>query len=64
MRSGTYLSQFLRSFLPSLTIVCSNEFISSKIYDKRDDFDFDLETFSFFFFFFLDGDIGVYVCPA
>ena len=30
----------------------SNGFVSSKIYDKRDDFDFDIVNFSFF-----DGDI-------
>ena len=40
----------------------SNGFISSKIYDKRDDFDFDIVTFPF-----LDGDVpcstsyGVYI---
>ena len=40
----------------------SNGFVSSKIYDKRDDFDFDIENFPF-----LDGDVprstsyGVYI---
>ena len=40
----------------------SNGFVSSKIYDKRDDFDFDIVNFQF-----LDGDIprvssyGVYI---
>ena len=40
----------------------SNRFVSSKIYDKRDDFDFDLVNFPF-----LDGDVprstsyGVYI---
>ena len=31
----------------------SNDFVSSKIYDKRDDFDFDIVNFPF-----LDGDIS------
>ena len=41
----------------------SNGFVSSKIYDKRDDFDFDIVNFPF-----LDGDVprsasyGVYIC--
>ena len=30
----------------------ANEFVSSKIYDKRDDFDFDIVNFPF-----LDGDV-------
>ena len=40
----------------------SNGFVSSKIYDKRDDFDFDIVNFAF-----LDGDVprlpsyGVYI---
>ena len=40
----------------------SNGFVSSKNYDKRDDFDFDIVTFPF-----LDGDVprrpsyGVYI---
>ena len=40
----------------------SNGFVSSKIYDKRDDFDFDIVNFPF-----LDGDVprstsyGVYI---
>ena len=47
------------SFLQSLY---SNGFVSSKIYDKRDDFDFDIVNFPF-----LDGDVprstsyGVYI---
>ena len=46
-----------------LHLSISNGFVSSKIYDKRDDFDFD----KVFFFSFLDGDIprstsyGVYI---
>ena len=42
----------------------SNGFVSSKINDKRDDFDFDIVNFPF-----LDGDVprstsyGVYVAP-
>ena len=35
-----------------LHISVSNEFVSSKIYDKRDDFDFDIVDFPF-----LDGDV-------
>ena len=35
-----------------LHLSISNGFISSKIYDKRDDFDFDIVNFSF-----LDGDV-------
>ena len=30
------------------TVFYSNGFVSSKIYDKRDDFDFDIVIFSFF----------------
>ena len=49
------------SFL-DLHLSISNRFVSSKIYDKRDDFDFDIVNFPF-----LDGDIlrsisyGVYI---
>ena len=56
-------------FLPLLvfalfrcTSFCFNGFVSSKIYDKRDDFDFDIVNFPF-----LDGDVprrasyGVYI---
>ena len=45
-----------------LHLSTSNGFVSSKIYDKRDDFDFDIVNFPF-----LDGDVprrpsyGVYV---
>ena len=35
-----------------LHLSISNGFVSSKIYDKRDDFDFDIVNFSF-----LDGDV-------
>ena len=46
----------------SLHMSISNGFVSSKIYDKRDDFDLDIVNFSF-----LDGDVprrpsnGVYI---
>ena len=46
-----------------LHLSISNGFVSSKIYDKRDDFDFDIVNFPF-----LDGDVprrpsyGVYIC--
>ena len=45
-----------------LHLTISNGFVSSKIYDKRDDFDFDIVNFPF-----LDGDVprstsyGVYI---
>ena len=45
-----------------LHLSISNGFVSSKIYDKRDDFDFDIVNFQF-----LDGDVprrpshGVYI---
>ena len=45
-----------------LHLSTSNGFVSSKIYDKRDDFDFDIVNFPF-----LDGDVprrpsyGVYI---
>ena len=45
-----------------LHLSISNGYVSSKIYDKRDDFDFDIVNFSF-----LDGDVprrpsyGVYL---
>ena len=45
-----------------LHLPISNGFVSSKIYDKRDDFDFDIVNFPF-----LDGDVprstsyGVYI---
>ena len=37
-----------------LHLSVSNGFVSSKIYDKRDDFDFDIVNFPFFFFYFRD----------
>ena len=43
-----------------LHLSISNGFVSSKIYDNRDDFDFDIVNFPlsiFSFFFFFDGDI-------
>ena len=46
----------------NLHLSFSNGFVSSKIYDKRDDFDFDIVNFPF-----LDGDVprlpsyGVYI---
>ena len=48
--------------LLDLHLSISNGFVSSKIYDKRDDFDFDIVYFPF-----LDGDVprlpsyGVYI---
>ena len=39
-----------------LHLSISNGFVSSKIYDKRDDFDFDIVNFPF-----LDGDLLGYV---
>ena len=50
------------AFFLDLHLPISNGFVSSKIYDKRDDFDFDIVNFSF-----LDGDVprrpsyGVYI---
>ena len=47
-----------------LHLSISNGFVSSKIYDKRDDFGFDIVNFPF-----LDGDVprstsyGVYIYP-
>ena len=40
-----------------LHLSISNGFISSKIYDKRDDFDFDIVNFPF-----LDGDVSRSTC--
>ena len=46
-----------------LNLCLSNGIVSTKIYDKRDDFDFDIVNFPF-----LDGDVprstsyGVYIC--
>ena len=48
-----------------LQLSISNGFVSSKIYDKRDDFDFDIVNFPF-----LDGDVprrpsdGVYILSS
>ena len=39
-----------------LHLSISNRFVSSKIYDKRDDFDFDIVNFPF-----LDGDVPPYL---
>ena len=39
-----------------LHLSISNESVSTKIYDKRDDFDFDIVNFPF-----LDGDDSVYI---
>ena len=53
-----------KSPLLDLHLSISNGFVSSKIYDKRDDFDFDIVNFPF-----LDGDVpsstsyGVYISP-
>ena len=46
-----------------LNLSIHNDTVSTKIYDKRDDFDFDIDNFPF-----LDGDVlrrpsyGVYIC--
>ena len=56
-----YISDTEAPFL-DLYLSISNGFVSSKMYDKRDDFDFDIVNFPF-----LDGDIprrpsyGVYI---
>ena len=56
-----YTSDTEAPFL-DLNLCISNGFVSSKIYDKRDDFDFDIDNFPF-----LDGDVpcrpsyGVYI---
>ena len=56
-----YISDTEAPFL-DLHLSMSNGFVSSKIYDKRDDFDFDIVNFPF-----LDGDVprstsyGVYI---
>ena len=55
------ISQIPNAFL-DLHISVANGFVSSKIYDKRDDFDFDIVNFPF-----LDGNVprrasyGVYI---
>ena len=53
VRCGTYLYRFL-IFAPLLTLNLSitNGIVSSKIYDKRDDFNFEIVNFLF-----LDGDV-------
>ena len=43
--------------LIDLHLSITNAFVSSKIYDKRDDFDFDIENFHF-----LDGAIPLMGC--
>ena len=51
--------------LLDLNLWIHNDTVSTKIYDKRDDFDFDIVNFSF-----LDGDVsrrpsyGVYICKT
>ena len=56
------LLQRLISVEVAKSLNISNGFVSSKIYDKRDDFDFDIVNFPF-----LDGDVprstsyGVYI---
>ena len=50
------------SLVSDLHLFISNDIVSTKIYDKRDDFDFEIVNFSF-----LDGDVphstsyGVYI---
>ena len=57
-----YISDTKAAFL-DLHLSSSNDIVSTKIYDKRDDFDFEIVNFPF-----LDGDIlrstsyGVYIC--
>ena len=61
---ATQLSQVheANTFFIDLHLSVANGFVSSKIYDKRDDFDFDIVNFPF-----LDGDVprrasyGVYI---
>ena len=54
--------KFIRAIFLDLHLSVANGFVSSKIYDKRDDFDFDIVNFPF-----LDGDVprrasyGVYI---
>ena len=48
-----YASNTEAPFL-DLHLAISNGFVSSKIYDKRDDFDFDIHVVNFPF---LDGDV-------
>ena len=60
-KANTCTSDAEAPFL-DLHLSISNGFVSSKIYDKRDDFDFDIDNFPF-----LDGDVprrpsyGVYI---
>ena len=57
-----HFSSTFTGFILDLHLSISNGFVSSKIYDKRDDFDFDIVNFPF-----LDGDVprstsyGVYI---
>ena len=59
---GQQLSRFNPETKRHLSV--ANGFVSSKIYDKRDDFDFDIDLVNFPFF---DGDVprrasyGVYI---
>ena len=54
--------EFINSYFETNSYIVSNGFVSSKIYDKRDDFDFDIVNVPF-----LDGDVprrasyGVYI---
>ena len=41
-----------RGLIFGFTFICSNGFVKTKIYDKRDDFDFDIVNFPF-----LHGDV-------
>ena len=62
LRSMSLLEIYLEQYHSFSFTKVSNGFVSSKIYDKRDDFDFDIVNFPF-----LDGDVprstsyGVYI---
>ena len=49
-------STYTETTFLDLHLLISNGFVSSKIYDKRDDFDFDIVNFSF-----LNGDVPRYI---
>ena len=51
IKQSNYSSDTEASFL-ALNLCISNDTVSTKIYDKRDDFDFDIVNFLF-----LDGDV-------
>ena len=57
-----YSTQVIQAPFLDLHLSVANGFVSSKVYDKRDDFDFDIVNFPF-----LDGDVprrasyGVYI---